>query len=100
MASRYIVRQNDLICIVSRLFSHFFPKYKPLWVHCIAGFLHGASPKTPVVPRTPSLLINRYWTGLATSCPGGSHARESAEFLTTAEEQNLVIGRGGDVFFP
>lgn len=29
----------------------------------IAGFLHGASPKAPVVPRTPSLLINRLWTG-------------------------------------
>lgn len=46
----------------------------------ITGLLHGASPDTPVVPRTPSHLINRYWTGLAARCPSGSCMRESAEF--------------------
>lgn len=78
MALRYVVRQNVLICIVSRHFSHFFLSINFFSLngslHCwsVAGLLRGASPKTPVIPRAPALLINRYWTGLATSCPGGS----------------------------
>lgn len=99
MPLHYIVRQNVLICIVSRHLSHFFVSvnFSPLVssLHCwsIAGFLHGASPKTPLVPRTPSLLVNStgpdwLWTVLV----------ESAEFLMTTEEQNPLIGTE-DIFY-
>lgn len=40
-----------------------------LYCWSIAALLHGASPKAPVVPRTPSLLINGFWTGLAMNSP-------------------------------
>jgi len=106
MALCYIVRQNGLICIVSRHFSYFFLSinFSPLMgsLHCwyLAGLLHAPNPKTPLVPRTPSLLINRYWTELVSSCPAGCCARESVEFLKDAEEENLLIRTGEDFFFP
>ena len=105
MALHCRVRQNVLICIVSRHFSHFLLSinFSPLMdsLHCwsIAGLLHGTRPKTAALFRAPSLLINRCWAGWVASWPDSSCAREPTGVLMIAEKQHLLVWAGEDRFF-